>query len=188
MLVKSVYVDYQNVEEVASFMHKTVEIDRDRRQIVVQSGSSDEKLLEVPIGRVCPENNVVITVGLYKASFFKNDLDPHVGISDDQGNINLFVIRDQGNYPNWPPCHVDKGDIDSVLVDKDTPVPGTFKFTTNPMKRSGVCETAQEGGYINTGKFDVSLDLSKPLYFRLNRHNYYELYRFYYFLIEVYKF
>ena len=85
-----------------------------------------------------------------------DDSDPSVGISDGTTE-NLFVIVDVINYPRLSPCHPFPGTGDDTLVTAGTPVSSTFKLTFSPFKKSGCCETAQEGGYINAGTFNSQI-------------------------------
>ena len=72
-------------------------------------------------------------------------------------------------YIRIPPCYFYEVESeDDTLVSEETKAPSTFKFTLLPWQRLGYCETAQEGGYVNVGKFRDQLDPSKPLYLELN--------------------
>ena len=188
-LVKSVYVNYENVEEVASYMHQSVTVDKDNRVIHVSSGSSNQRLIEVPIGCVSPDTNIVITVGLPPAHYnTNNDRDPRVGITAQKGTAYSFKLHDVNNYPKWTPCKVEYADRDNVLVSEGTLFPATFKLTINPIHKYAVCETAQDGGYINTGKFNRDLDHTGPLYLQVKRDDSYEEYLFHYFQVDIYRF
>jgi len=45
---------------------------------------------------------------------------------------------------------------------------------------------AQEGGYINIGRFNTQLDITKPLYLRVERSDANEQVYYHYFLVEIY--
>ena len=45
----------------------------------------------------------------------------------------------------------------------------TFKLSFVPFYKYGACETAQDGGIINTGTFDSQVDTAKPLFLHLLR-------------------
>ena len=97
-----------------------------------------------------------------------------------------MAIVDKANYPGIPPCYPLPGSHDDARISSGTEVPSMFKLTFTPFYKYGACETAQEGGYINTGRFDTQLDISKPLYLRMYRSNAVEQYYFNYFDVEIY--
>ena len=188
-LVRSVYVNYENVEEVASYMHESVTVDKDNRVIHVSSGSSNQRLIDVPIGCIPSDANVVITLGLPPAHYNTNhDRDPKVGISDGEGNRLLYKLHDVNNYPKWTPCRVEGGDYDNVLVSEGTPFPGKFELTINPKNKYAVCETAQDGGYITTGQFNKDLDHTGSLNLQVRRDDSHEEYLFHYFKVDIYRY
>ena len=76
---------------------------------------------------------------------------------------------DAGNYGTLPPCRPANAEHDNTLVSPGTPVPATFKLILTPFYKYTACETAQEGGYINTGTFNDQIDTSKPLFLRAHR-------------------
>ena len=78
------------------------------------------------------------------------------------------------------------GAHDDTPVSIGTKVPATFKLTFTPFYKYGSCDTAEEGGYINTGRFNTQLDITKPLYLRVERNHAPEQYYFHYFLVEIY--
>ena len=187
-LLKTIYVNPDNVEDLASFLHQSASIDKGNRLIYFGSGKDGDKLLEIPIGRICEENVVAITVGLVSEYWNTDeDRDPRIGIADESGRYNLVKIYDVNNYVTAPPCHMSTGKDDNIRVSEGTPVPAIFKFILNPAHRYGSCETGQEGGYLNTGRFNVQTDITTPLRFHIKRHGGHEDYYFRYFLIEVYK-
>ena len=54
-----------------------------------------------------------------------------------------------------------------------------------PFHKYGTCYTAQDGGYVNVGRFNEELDTSKGVSLLVNRDDDAgETYRYYYFLIE----
>lgn len=66
------------------------------------------------------------------------------------------------------------------------PYPGQFTFTFKPFFQYGSCSTAQNGGYINVGKFNAQIDTTKPLSLVVAQDdNGLNPYTFYYFLIEI---
>ena len=54
-----------------------------------------------------------------------------------------------------------------------------------PFHKYGACYTAQDGGYVNVGRFDEQLDTSKGVSLLVERDNAAETYRYYYFLAEI---
>ena len=175
----------KNIEFYATFLHSSVDIQE--RVIHFGSGVDGEVLMEVPIGVIDPHTTIVITLGLNKTHLntASGDSDPIVGISDGI-NENLFIIRDAANYLAWSPCHPLPGTHDDNRVASTTPVSSTFKLTFTPFNKFGFCETAQEGGYINTGIFHSQIVITKPLFLTLKRENAAEEYNFHYFNVETY--
>ena len=53
-----------------------------------------------------------------------------------------------------------------------------------PFHKYGACYTAQDGGYVNVGRFNEQLDASKGVSLLVERGDATETYRYYYFLIE----
>ena len=173
-----------NIRNFASYLHSSVDIQD--RVIHVGPGSLNEKLLEVPLGEIDPRATIIITVGLDKShpNTLGIDSDPHVGISD--GTIqNLQFMGDASNSAAVP-CGTVNGQSDDMQVSPDTPVPATFKLIFTPFYKYGACETAQEGGYINTGTFDGQIDTSKPLFLYWSRNNSGEEYFVHFFDVEIY--
>ena len=188
--VKGLHLTADNIQYHATFIHSSVYIQD--REINVGPGSSfNEKLLEVPIGCCCigTHASIIITVGL-NTTFPNNiDSDLHVGVSDGT-NSNLWTIVDRDNYLLHPPCAIwfDSASLDDdtrVLDPSTTLVPVTTKLTFTPFYKYGSCETAQEGGYINTARFDAQLDVTKPLFLQVRRHGSREQYSIFYFLVEI---
>ena len=68
----------------------------------------------------------------------------------------------------------------------DTPVLATFKLIFTPFYKYGACETAQEGGYINTGTFNDQIDTSKPLFLCAHRGENREQFFIHYLGIELF--
>ena len=175
----------KNTEFYATFLHSSVDIQE--RVIHFANGISNEMVLRVPIGQVDQHATIVITVGLDK-SHPNNagvDSDPLVGISDGT-NENLFIIVDVNNYPSYSPCRPYNGSHDDTRVAAGTQVSSTFKLTFIPFNKCGFCETAQEGGYINTGTFAQRIDITKPLFLTVKRYDSSEQYYFHYFKVEIY--
>ena len=173
-----------NIRYHASYLHSSADIQD--RVIHFGSGALHDKLLEIPIGQIDFHATIVITVGLVKSHLnTPTDFDPRIGISDGT-NDNLMLIVDKGNYPGSPPCYPYPGSHDDARVSSGTEAPSMFKLTFTPFYKYGACETAQEGGYINTGRFNTQLDTSKPLYLRMYRFDAVEQYYFNYFDVEIY--
>ena len=188
-VVRSLYVDAGNIEIMATYLDKTASMNTKTRLIHFPSGDEDgEKLLEVPIGRICPNNAISVTVGLQKKWYEQGiDRDPRVGISDGAGHSNTFKIHDVTNYAKDTPCSLVYGSHDNELISETSPFSATVKLTFNPYMRYGVCETPQDSGFMNTGTYHQKMDLTEPFYLRLNRDNSYEEYYLYYFKVEIYR-
>ena len=182
---RGLHLTPDNIEYWATFLDSSASIQD--RVIHFGSGAANEKLLEVPLGQIDPHATIVITVGLDNShpNTPSTDTDPVIGISDGT-NSNVMYIVDMDNYGSFPPCYPTSGTHDNTRVSSGTTVPATLKLTFTPFYKYGSCETAQEGGYINTGRFNTQLDITKPLYLHVDRHSASEEYYFHYFLVEIY--
>ena len=189
-LVESLFVNPHNVEQLASFLHDSAVIDKEEGTIKFGTTTKYEKLLEVPIGQSCPVDIIVITVGLVKSHY--NDVSefeiaiPRVGISNDKGEEYLFVLNSVLMYDVWPPCTLLYGTSRTERVSVDTKFPATFKLIFDPKNKYASCESAQEGGYQNTGYFWESMDVSGNLYLHVERDAGNYEYLFHNFLVELY--
>ena len=173
-----------NIAFYATFLHSDVVLQG--RVIQFGSGVANEKLIVVPIGEVDPHATIVITVGLDKSYSNTDNSDPLVGISDGT-NENLFIMADMNNYASYSPCRPYPANHDDTRVSSTTQAPSTLKLTFSPFNKFGFCETAQEGGYINTGTFNSQIDITKPLFLTVKRDHATELYYFHYFKVEIYE-
>ena len=182
--VQGLHLTPDSIRYLASFLDSSATIQD--RVIHFGTGTANEKLLEVPLGQIDPHATIVITFGLDNSHpNTPAESDPLIGISDGT-NSNVMYIQDLSNYGSYPPCRPTSGTHDNTLVSSGTKVPATFKLTFTPFYKYGSCETAQEGGYINTGRFNTQLDITKPLYLRVDRDQASEEYYFHYFLVEIY--
>ena len=112
------------------------------------------------------------------------DHDPTVGITDGT-NANRFYVRDSSTLSRDPPCEaIDATNHDNQISESN--VAGQVTLTFVPYHRYGTCYTAQDGGFTDVGKFDLQLDLSEEIYLVVNRNNAGEVYRYYYFFIEIF--
>ena len=127
----------------------------------------DEKLLEVPLGKIEPQSTLVITVGMDKSRpNVPVDSDILIGVSDGTFN-NVHRIQDVNNYLRDAPCFPINGTHDNYRVSANTSFPATVKLIFTPFYKYTACETFQEGGYINTGTFNDQIDTTKPLSLRV---------------------
>ena len=181
--MEGIHLTPDNIRYFASFLHTSADIQD--RVIHFGPGVTNEKLLEVPLGEIDPHATIVITLGLDKSHHFAADSDIIVGISDGT-NDNSQTIVDFFNYVDSPPCRVLDGSHDNVLVASGTQVSATYKLIFTPFYKYGACETAQDGGYINTGTFDNQIDTTKPLFLRLDRSDAPEIYFVHYLRVEIY--
>ena len=182
---KGVYLTPDNIRYFASFLHPTISV-QDR---VIHFGAgtvTNEMLLEVPLGEVDTRATIIITVGLDNShpNTPTVDSDFTIGISDGT-NKNLQYIVDITNYPNLAPCYPTNGDQDNRLVSTGTKVPALFRLIFTPFNRYAACETAQEGGYVNTGRFNDQIDTTKPLLLRVQRGDVGEQYFIRYLRVEI---
>ena len=157
-----------NIRYFASYIHSSVDIQG--RVIHVGPGTANgEIFLEIPLGEIVPQATIIITVGLDKSHpNTPADSDLRIAISDGITENAQFIV-DTDNYANSPPCYPVQGAHDSVRVTPGTPVPATFKLIFTPFYKYCACETAQDGGYINTGTFNEQIDTTKPLFLHVGR-------------------
>ena len=158
-----------NIRYFASSLHSSV--NTEGRVIHVGPVPTFAVLLEVPLGNIDPRATITITVGLDKShpNTAGIDSDLHVGISDGTTD-NVQYMNDVSNYPTAP-CGPVNAQNDNIQISTGTTVPATFKLIFTPFYKYGACETAQEGGYINTGTFNNQIDTSKPLFLRWSSGN-----------------
>ena len=174
-----------NILYYASYLHSSVDIQD--TVIHIGPGSANEELLEIPIGHIDPHATIIITVGLNKSHpNTPVDSDPRVGISDGS-NTNVFYLVDVGNYAAYSPCYVASGVHDDERVSATAQTPSTFKLTLTPFFKYGACETAQDEGYISTGRFNAQIDVGKLLYLTVFRDNAAENMYFHYFNVEIFQ-
>ena len=175
----------QNIEYYATFLHPGVDIQE--RVIHFGPRSDSEPLLVVPIGHIYQHATVVITAGQDKShpNTPGVDSDSKIGITDGT-NINVFTVPDANNYPGkYGTCYPSDGTHDGTKVPAGTSAPATLKLTFAPYSKFGFCETAQEGGYINTGIFNPQIDITKPLFLIVEGAEQDESYYFHYFRVEI---
>jgi len=176
-----------NVEQLADYISPNVEILE--KTIHFISRKDHEVFLRVPIET--PDSAIVISLGVNNHFLNEFGLWLKIGVYDESGNVdesdnlNTFFIVDATRYEHLPPCYPYETIAgDHPLVSMGTEVPATFKFTLLPWQRLGYCETVQEGGYVNVGKFHNQLEPLKPLYLELNSQYGVEAYSIYYISIE----
>ena len=75
---------------------------------------------------------------------------------------------------------------DGTTVPAGTLAPATLKFTFTPYSKFAFCETAQAGGFLNTGIFDAQIDITKPLFLTATGNERDEDYYFHYFKVEIF--
>ena len=159
-----------NIRYLASTLHSTANVQP--RVIHFSPGGENDLLIEIPLGPQDPKTVYTITVGLNSShpNTKEVDSDLAVGISDGT-NDNVQLLVDVNNYHNQPPCYPINGSHDNVMVPRNTRVPAIFTLTFVPYRKYAVCETAQVGGYLNTGTFNTKLDPDKDVSLRVFRHD-----------------
>ena len=179
------YLTPDNIRYWASHLHSSVDIQQ--RVIHFGPGAANELLLKVPLGEIDPRATIVVTVGLNEShpNTAGVDSDPYIGISDGS-NENTQVLVDVNNYADYPPCFLFGAANDDPQVPTDTPAPAAFRLIFTPFYRSGSCETAQLGGYINTGTFNTQIDTTKLLFLQVRRADAEEEIFFHYFRVEIF--
>ena len=156
------------------------------------TGSSDRKLLEVPLipaGRYTRNSSIAIQITAAMDGEMLNsqrDRDPEVGVTDGSMK-NAFWILDINNYPTWAPCqHISaSGTLPKTF--STGPVPDQWVFLFKPAERFGACSSAIHGGYVNVGIFNNQLDLSRGINLQIRHDGTHEDYRYYYFLVEIFQ-
>lgn len=162
LYIQNLVVTPDNVECLASLISPGATI----KETVIHFGPGipGEIILRVPIAT--PDSGLVITMGIDSSHYNEHDATLHIGVTDRDKKA-YFGIVDAKQYRLFPPCYPISATAIGQLVSAGTQVPSTFKFTINFKERFGYCETGQEGGYINVGKFFNELDFARPLYLQL---------------------
>ena len=142
------------------------------RVIHFSPGGENDLLIEIPLGPQDPKTVYTTTVGLNNSHPNTKEVDSDliVGISDGT-NDNVQALVDVNNYPTLSPCYPIGGSHDNVMVPRNTRVPAIFTLTFVPYRKYAVCETAQVGGYLNTGTFNTKLDPDKKVSLRVFRNH-----------------
>ena len=166
----SIYLTPDNIRYLASNLHPTANIKS--RLIHFSPGNENDLLIEIPLGPHDTRTVYVVTVGLEKSHLNTKRIDADLGVGISDGtNSNVQLIVDVNDYDTYPPCYPLNGSSDHLLVSPGTKVPSVFKFIFFPFYKYTACETGQEGGYINTGSFNAQIDVEKPIFLRVFRHN-----------------
>ena len=178
--IQSLFITPNNLRHYASYVDDSVTIGP--RIITVTTGSSGERLIEIPIvdaGEFNRYMSIRITVGLDPK--IGNEHDPLFGITDGS-SVNEFYTYDTSTYPCQPV---------SALYDRisstNIRTPGVFTFMFTPFYRYGICSVTKDGGYTVAATFNAQLDINKEISFRFRRESSSEQYRIYYILIETFE-
>ena len=153
-----------NVECLATYIHP----DTDIQETVIHFKPSVTSglLLTVPIET--PDCAIVVTLSTNSSHLDKYDTWLKIRIRNSDNKENSFCMFDAPFYEFHPPCYPGETvSADDPLVSKGTKATSTFKFTFIPSETLGICETAQDDGYKNVGKFSTQLNLNEPLYLEL---------------------
>ena len=130
-----------------------------------------EKILEVPLGSIETHASIRLTVGLDStAANVPTDHDLTFAISDGT-NENQITTVDPGSYIDTSPCRLLAGTHTNNLVSRNVQYPAQFTMIFRPFFKYGACYTAQNGGYVNVGKFAAQIDTTKPLSLVVRRDN-----------------
>ena len=145
-------------------------------------------LLRVPLtqpGELNPHAIIKVTVAFDPdAATSGTDHDPRIGISDGS-YYNQFIILDISSVTTTSPCYPYSYISHENNRITELKVAGQVTMTFDPFHQFGSCYTAQDGGYVNTAKFNSQMDLTKGLDLVIHRHSASETYRFYYVLVEI---
>ena len=95
-----------------------------------------------------------------------------------------FLTVDTGNLNGLAPCYPASGVHENNRITERN-VPGQVTLMFQPFHKYGACYTAQDGGYVNVGRFNEELDTSKGVNLLVKRADAPETYRYYYFLAEI---
>lgn len=152
------------------------------RYIQVSTGSSYEKLIEVPLagpGELSSQVSIRLTAA-FDPDALTSDSDIRVGISDGT-TVNTFTLYDVADSYVCAPT---SGNHESNIVHENY---FTSQVTLHfqPFHKYGACQSAHDGGYVNVARFTNQLDMSKGLSLVVYRDYYSEQYRIYYFTVEI---
>ena len=151
-----------NVECLADYISPNVDI---KDTVIHFKPKEDlELLLKVPIET--PDSTLVVMLGT-NSSYLNTHRSTFALSVTDHHHLHTFFIIDANHYHSEPPCDPFYADTTRRLVPEGTKAPSTFKFTFLPRESFGFCETPQNDGYINVGKYTYSLNLDEPLYLEI---------------------
>ena len=139
--------------------------------------------------------SVTITVAMNTTLADSRDHDPLFGISDGNSFVG-FIIPDQGNFRNRPPCFSYEGDnINGTLSNTIFNIDGLYvtsrlyssevKMQIRPTEQWGSCHTEQDEGYTNIGTYQHKLDLTNGLYLDMHQADKTETYQIKYIVVDV---
>ena len=152
-----------NVKYLADYISPNVDI---QETVIHFKPKTGEVLLKVPIET--PDQSIVITLSTNSSHLNKYKATLRISVHDSNGMNSHFIVG-AADYDKFPPCdHEGVESADNPLVSEGTEAPSTFKFIFLPWERLGYCETAQEGGYTNVGKFRTLLNRNEPLHLELS--------------------
>lgn len=179
-------INAENVRYLGSYIDSSLKIEGEIMKFV--AGNAHQKLLEVPIvsaGKLDVHATVRITVAIQPPSPASADRDPIIGLTDGV-NMNGFYLHDRNNYILYRrSCELIEATQEHAPISPNSPVPFIYTLTFVPLQRYGACYTTQNDGYLNTGKFNSQLDISRPLSLVVIRNDANEVYSFNHILIEV---
>ena len=155
----------------------------DDRVIRVTSGSSYESLITVPLADADELDSEVIirvTVGL-DPDLVTTDNDARIGISDGSYYNQFYIFDTAISHVCYP---VSGRHENNTASEGTSYYPGQVTMIFQPFYKYGSCYTGHNGGHVSVGTFSTTVHPAKGLNLQVNRHNWNEQYRFYYFMIE----
>ena len=138
--------------------------------------------------------SVTVTVALDTKLADNSDHDILFGISDGVSTVG-FKTHDKNNYPSYSPCVKFQGKVVQTKLQNyqqgNGPLVASRKYSSEiklhfrPTEKWGSCHTEHDEGYVTTQNYQLSLDLSKALYFEAYRDGAGERYRIKYIVVDV---
>ena len=137
---------------------------------------------------------ITVTVAVDTILADNGDHDPIFGISDGVSFIG-FITLDKNNYPSTTPCYKIEGKVATASLQNVQQGTGArvasrkysseIKMQIKPTEKWGSCHTAHDEGYVNIQEYQVSLNLTKTLYFEVYKEDAAERYHIKYIVVDV---
>ena len=172
-----------NVESLATYIHPGSNI-TDRVMEFTARSSSEDLLLEVPLGFIEPNATIKINVGIDPPNA-GTDHDIEIGISDDSV-FNSFYIHDSLQFPVNPACNPRAAKHDGILAAETNFNVAEATLFLRPTARYGACYLPLDAGYSITATFDNQIDLGNAISLVMRGDSPNEEYRINYLVVEIF--